>query len=567
MNRIGIKLKLQASFRMQPKIHFSSATVSSSLSLSQAISSRIRLGGPISVADYMRSCLQYPKLGYYSRENNTTKSEQSSSSSTSSSSSSSLSQSSEAPNIILGSRGDFITSPEISQLFGELVGVWLVATHQSLVESGALSEQSPIAIAEIGPGRGTLINDALRSISKFAKTRRVLKALHLIETSSVLRKEQAKTLHCAEIKASLDNQSLGSLQITADSELSQQVIGNLGYIPSLPVLWHSSLDSIPSTVNDIHSIINPTNPSNGDAVSTNSNQSTSNPVATFFVCHELFDALPVHQLVWKGDHETGMWIERLVDNVPRNEAKDEPPVVPDHADVSSTKESSAIASTSSSPSNSSSTSTSSSTSSSSSSLPIFRMVLSNSPTPASVAYTAHERAMGEVNSTDNRLVSKHSEGDVAEYSPESVKLAYSLALRIKKNSGAALIIDYGGNSPSGAWTLRGIRKHAFVNPLSSPGDTDLSCDVDFASLAFAVAGSGNEAKAVGPVTQGVFLQRMGIRERLERLLIACGESPEANGEKKRLVTEAQRLVDPNDMGSLYKVLAIVPKELTAPVGF
>ena len=198
------------------------------------------------------------------------------------------------------------------------------------------------------------------------------------------------------------------------------------------------------------------------------------------------------------------------------------------------------------------------------------MVLSTSPTPASVAYTAHERAMREASSTVDRQVLKRSEGDVAEYSPESVKLAYSLALRVKKCSGAALIVDYGGNAPSGAWTLRGIRKHEFVNPLSSPGDTDLSCDVDFASLAFAVvgsAGSGSEAKAVGPVTQGAFLQRMGIRERLERLLLACGTSPEADKEKTRLISEAQRLVDPNDMGNLYKVLAIVPKELKTTVGF
>jgi len=346
-----------------------------------------------------------------------------------------------------------------------------------------------------------------------------------------------------------------------------------------------------------------------------SNHPPSQPVATFFVCHELFDALPVHQLVWKGDQETGMWIERLVDNIPRIDVKDASVTSSSLIDASADRSSSKDADKASSIED---IAHSSSSHPSPSSLPSFRMVLSTSPTPASVAYTAHERAMREAPSTVDRQVIKRSEGDVikrsegdvitrsegdvikrsegdvkkrsegdvitrsegdvikrsegdvAEYSPESVKLAYSLALRVKKCSGAALIVDYGGNAPSGAWTLRGIRKHEFVNPLSSPGDTDLSCDVDFASLAFAVAGSagsGSEAKAVGPVTQGAFLQRMGIRERLERLLLACGTSPEADQEKKRLISEAQRLVDPNDMGNLYKVLAIVPKELKTTVGF
>ena len=553
------------------------------------------MGGPISVADYMRSCLQFPNIGYYSREIiHATSSHSASSSPSSSSSSAALSKSNLPPNAantanaILGSRGDFTTSPEISQLFGELVGVWLVATHQNLVESGALSDQSPIAIAEIGPGRGTLINDALRSISKFSKTRRVLKALHLIETSSVLRQEQAKTLHCTDVSLAsttintpiLDietttttttttattttttgnNQTTSSSSSSLDREVTQQTIGSLGYIPSLPVLWHSSLDSVPTTLGDYSS----TAFSAGASIL---NHPPSQPVATFFVCHELFDALPVHQLVWKGDQEAGMWIERLVDNIPRTDVKD--------ASVTSStlKDSSAEISSPSTTEDKTSSKEDiahSSSSSPPSSLPSFRMVLSTSPTPASVAYTAHERAMREASSTVDRQVLKRSEGDVAEYSPESVKLAYSLALRVKKCSGAALIVDYGGNAPSGAWTLRGIRKHEFVNPLSSPGDTDLSCDVDFASLAFAVAGSagsGSEAKAVGPVTQGAFLQRMGIRERLERLLLACGTSPEADNEKSRLISEAQRLVDPNDMGNLYKVLAIVPKELKSTVGF
>ena len=64
-----------------------------------------------------------------------------------------------------------------------------------------------------------------------------------------------------------------------------------------------------------------------------------------------------------------------------------------------------------------------------------------------------------------------------------------------------------------------------------------------------------------------YLQKMGIRERLERLLIACDATSDAENEKKRLVSEAQRLVDPNEMGNLYKVLSIVPKGFVEPIGF
>src|SRR5690606_25170569 len=95
--------------------------------LKQKLITRIKQDGPISVADYMTACLSDLEGGYYMiREP-------------------------------FGRKGDFITAPEVSQMFGELLGVWVVSTWQ------ALGSPLPCTIAEIGPGRGTLMSDLLRA--------------------------------------------------------------------------------------------------------------------------------------------------------------------------------------------------------------------------------------------------------------------------------------------------------------------------------------------------------------------------------------------------------------------
>ncbi|MBO6789757.1 MAG: SAM-dependent methyltransferase [Dinoroseobacter sp.] len=123
--------------------------------LSNVLKARIEQTGPMGIAEFMTECLLNPNYGYYTTRDP------------------------------LGDHGDFITAPEISQMFGELVGLALV---QSWLEQGAPEN---IVLAELGPGRGTLMADALRAMSAVPGARFVP---HLVEASPHLRKVQSETL-------------------------------------------------------------------------------------------------------------------------------------------------------------------------------------------------------------------------------------------------------------------------------------------------------------------------------------------------------------------------------------
>lgn len=126
--------------------------------LEEKIRQIIRLNGPISVSDYFSLCLADPELGYYKTQNP------------------------------FGTDGDFITAPEISQLFGEMLAAYLIQAWQ------VQNPHGPVRLVEIGPGRGTLMADILRVIGKLAPGLANSMTIHLVETSEKLRDEQAATL-------------------------------------------------------------------------------------------------------------------------------------------------------------------------------------------------------------------------------------------------------------------------------------------------------------------------------------------------------------------------------------
>ena len=127
---------------------------------------RIAAAGPMPVGEYMALCLAHPQHGYYVTRDP------------------------------LGASGDFTTAPEVSQMFGELIGLWMVTVWQQM---GAPEN---VRVVELGPGRGTMMTDAMRAaklVPDFSKAA----ALHLVEISPALQAMQQQTLADAGMSASL----------------------------------------------------------------------------------------------------------------------------------------------------------------------------------------------------------------------------------------------------------------------------------------------------------------------------------------------------------------------------
>ncbi|XP_066474005.1 protein arginine methyltransferase NDUFAF7, mitochondrial isoform X2 [Tiliqua scincoides] len=188
---------------------------------------KIKSTGPITVAEYMREVLTNPVMGYYMHRD------------------------------MLGEKGDFVTSPEISQIFGELIGIWFVS------EWMATGKPNKFQLVEMGPGRGSLVGDILRVLKQLSSLLSKCDiSVHLVEVSPKLSEIQASTLTDKKIKL-MDNSSVYMQGVTKTG---------------LPIFWYRDLNDVPE----------------GNC---------------FYLAHEFLDALPIHkfQKVEKG------WRELLVD--------------------------------------------------------------------------------------------------------------------------------------------------------------------------------------------------------------------------------------------------------------
>jgi len=125
----------------------------------------ISVAGPMSVARYMSLCLGHPQHGYYMTRDP------------------------------FGANGDFTTSPEVSQIFGELLGLWALSVWR------ALGEPPRVHLVEMGPGRGTMMRDALRAARVMPNFRQAL-SVHLVEMSPVLEQIQRAALEEADVPLS-----------------------------------------------------------------------------------------------------------------------------------------------------------------------------------------------------------------------------------------------------------------------------------------------------------------------------------------------------------------------------
>ena len=135
-----------------------------------------------------------------------------------------------------------------------------------------------------------------------------------------------------------------------------------------------------------------------------------------------------------------------------------------------------------------------------------------------------------------------------------------LSRRIAADGGAALIIDYGHAESGFGDTLQAVRAHKFADPLEMPGEADLTAQVDFAALAVTATRQG--AATQGPVPQGAFLRTVGIERRAERLKSRATPKQAAD-----IDSALMRLTAPDQMGELFKVMAIAHPKLGTLPGF
>ncbi len=357
--------------------------------LAARLKERIIRNGPLSVADFMESCLADDTAGYYSQRQP------------------------------IGEHGDFITAPEISQIFGELLGIWAIAAWQSM------GEPKSFVVAELGPGRGTLMVDALRawrSVPAFLEGVTVA----MVETSPVLREAQQTALHGADV----------------------------------PIQWFEAIEDAP----------------HGPLI---------------VIANEFIDALPIRQLLWSD----GGWRERCVTIGPEGG---------------------------------------------------FAFCAGRS-----ITNNGLRQAADALDTPD---------GSILEVRPEASTLVSLLSARAQEAPLAALIVDYGHGETACGDTLQAVWRHKHADPLSHPGEVDLTAHVDFAALKDSASAHG--LQSYGPMPQGEFLLKLGLEARRDRL--CANAKPE---QQEQILAGAIRLADPEAMGLLFKVLAITSPGLAPPAPF
>lgn len=146
-----------------------------------------------------------------------------------------------------------------------------------------------------------------------------------------------------------------------------------------------------------------------------------------------------------------------------------------------------------------------------------------------------------------------------EMRPSLVAIVDALAQRFANHPGRALFIDYGPADAAPDDTLRAYKNGAQISPLETPGDADLTSDVDFADLKRIALAQGLEIH--GPIAQGDFLLALGAAQRAEALIRANPKEAEATADA------VHRLVDSASMGVRFQAIAISSPNLPPPAGF
>jgi NADH dehydrogenase [ubiquinone] 1 alpha subcomplex assembly factor 7 len=159
-----------------------------------------------------------------------------------------------------------------------------------------------------------------------------------------------------------------------------------------------------------------------------------------------------------------------------------------------------------------------------------------------------------------RRIAQGQEEGIFETSLALNQYIKSVGILLKKQSGVALFVDYGHARSAIGETLQCVKNHKFAGLFDTPGSCDVTAHVDFENVANIALADGLAVH--GPVTQERFLLALGIEQRAERLWSVANEA-----QKESILTGLKRLIDTEQMGTLFKVLAVCNDPLIRPEGF
>ncbi|KAI6228152.1 Protein arginine methyltransferase NDUFAF7-like protein, mitochondrial [Aphelenchoides besseyi] len=383
--------------------------------LERFIKDRIRTSGPITVHEFM-SLASRSAAGYYSQASKNSQ--------------------------IIGPKGDFITSPELSQAFGEIIGIWI---YNELSNCG---QRGNWQLVELGPGNGTLMADILRTLHtlKVRKEDVVYEerlSIHLVERSNSLIDTQELQL-CGR-RSSTTSEENGYVR-------KNRTKGGI------PIFWHDTLETIPQEF-------------------------------SVFIGNEFLDALPIHMF----ERKDSTWCEVYV----------------------------------------------------------------NLDQQANLCFMTSKSENLHTKGLIPTWIREDKQRNKWEVCPEAGSTVTDIAQRIKSYGGFGLFIDYGHNGSRMTTSLRAYHQHQIVDPLQTPGQVDVTADVDFGYLRRILS---SLCLTFGPIEQRYFLAQMGIRLRIERLL-----QQTADLEQRKQILRAYSMLtsDSNDgMGMKFKAFSLFPKTLS-----
>ncbi|KAK8813365.1 hypothetical protein WA158_002957 [Blastocystis sp. Blastoise] len=580
----------------------------SSTSVTDHLHHLIEARGPISVCDYMRIALMHPKYGFYQKNN-----------------------------VIGKEEAHFITAPEISPVFGELLGIW------SYVQWTKLGSPKNVQLIELGPGKGTLMSDLLRAARHWPKFYSAIQ-LHMVEQSTEMRKKQQYSLNCVYSSGSKPRND------SKEDKTHMKIAG----ANSIEVYWHNTLDEVPEKYPTILianefldalpiykfqlsdkgwrevQIANKeendyNNNNNNNSSDINTNTKDNNKIEFKEVLNPNLSPIVVAMLGGKleGKNEEDSskaldeWLTKrkaLLNDMAKQldntlntikvNSKDKKPIINPEKKLLFTDVE-----------NSMKTpqklilpnGINQDTLNSGTQQEIDRILEEDNEWLKSTERDETNKKSNEYidllpqnntkendnndkeknNSKENNNNNKETNnnntnnnassnpmglslldaklGDMIEVCPEANMIVQNFGFRINRVGGIGLFIDYGYNYAS-TNSLRGIYKHQFVNYLQTPGDIDITADVDFSTMRKTIENTEynkkqNKIECFGPIPQGYFLCGLGIEARVNQVL----ETVESDEDAEKVMKAAERLVLKEQMGELFKCFSI--STIGLPLGF